>query len=1157
MSADLCFDDALAQRLPLPLAQLYRRAFNAKNARDRHDAAYYLWEAGLKLLGAVAVAAYAECEHHDAALAEKLRALARPSVGHWWEFVRLLVPPLAGAGEGGFAAVRDVLLAGKPRDDLPRAAGLDATLVEVLEERKVTHSTVRPDQLFGRLVEYRNREFGHGAAGQRRPAHYEHVGRALLLGVADLLGRLDVLAGSRLLYVAEVRRRGDGSWLVERGDLSRELYQRIESLVLPADAADRLPRPERLYLQEAAATRPDAAGLRLLHPLLVYDAEAGEVLFLNSRHGKSKVEYLSYSSGEQQDRAELAGEQRELLRRVLNVPAEAVAAEEWAARLAEEEGKEKADADEAELALRHLGDFDLVSKLGQGGMGVVYRAWQPSLRRQVALKELLRSGDPRAEARFAREIRALGQVDHPNLVKIYASGTEGERWFYAMELVEGTTLAAVCERLQDRGSSAAELDLPTWQEAVSTACEATRKAETPLGSAAGTAAVPAPPVAAPAEGPRPGPHTGRPYVRHVVDLVRQVCGAAQALHERGIIHRDIKPGNVMVTADGSTAVLMDLGLAQIADEVEGKLTKTRQFVGTLRYASPEQVLAVGRLDARSDVYSLGATLWELLALRPLFGATEQTPTPELMQRIQIEEPGRVRSCNAAVPRDLQAVVERCLHKDPRKRYGSARELGEDLGRFLEGRPVRARRVTGLERGWMWARRRPALAALAAVLVLATVGLLAGWMAWLDDARVQAEQHAAEAEERKTEADKLKRKALLEVDKATRARDFLVSILRISETDALGGNITARQILADAEKRIPVEFADQPQLRAELVKAIGEVKRGIARRVPQAMILEVRGTVQWESAAGVLKPAVPQALLNLDDRLTLAADARVQLVFLADLHKERLKPGREVTIDSKGCQPADAVRERGNSVLMTFVRLPKGTFYMGWNGETKGVKTPIEKDFEIAVHDVTQGQWEAVMGNNPSYFTRKGKGRNEVLDLSDEELKLFPVESVSWHDAQQFIKKLNERERGRGYWYRLPTNAEWEYACRGGATSEEECSYSFYFARPTNDLSSEEVNFNGNYPFPPEAPKGKYLGRPTRVGAYPSNKLGLCDMHGNVAQYCADAFSFEGSSDRVARGGGWNNLGFECQAAYHGGIAPTIRSNNLGFRLARVPAPAIR
>src|SRR5262249_21448615 len=209
------------------------------------------------------------------------------------------------------------------------------------------------------------------------------------------------------------------------------------------------------------------------------------------------------------------------------------------------------------------------------------------------------------------------------------------------------------------------------------------------------------------------------------------------------------------------------------------------------------------------------------------------------------------------------------------------------------------------------------------------------------------------------------------EKATKARDFLVNIFRISETDALGGNITARQILADAERRIPEEFADQPELRAELEAAIGEVKRGIGQRVPQAMILEVRGEVTLRSHRGEAKRVAAQALLDLDDRLSLRPDATVQLVVLSDLHQERVKAGREVTIDFRGCQPADATSERDDRVLMTFVRLPKGTFYLGGVGGKPGIKTPIKEEFEIAVHDVTQGQWEAIMGANPSWFSRAG------------------------------------------------------------------------------------------------------------------------------------------------------------------------------------------
>ncbi len=255
----------------------------------------------------------------------------------------------------------------------------------------------------------------------------------------------------------------------------------------------------------------------------------------------------------------------------------------------------------------------------------------------------------------------------------------------------------------------------------------------------------------------------------------------------------------------------------------------------------------------------------------------------------------------------------------------------------------------------------------------------------------------------------------------------------------------------------------------------------------------------------------------------------------------------LTANAAIAQPA---KPKDGPLGMKFVPLPKATFYMGWNDlKDSAKKTEIKDEFEIAIHTVTQGQWQEVMGNNPSWFSRDGNGKDDVKDIKVEDLKHFPVEMVSWNDTQQFIKKLNEKEKGKGYRYRLPSEAEWEYACRGGATSEEECSYYFYFAKPTNDLSSKEANFCGGFPFG-KADKGPYLGRPTKVGSYAPNKVWLYDMHGNVCQWCED-LSEKGGSDRVFRGGSWNSYGIRCHAAYRDWFAPTFRNNVWGLRLVRV------
>jgi formylglycine-generating enzyme required for sulfatase activity len=239
--------------------------------------------------------------------------------------------------------------------------------------------------------------------------------------------------------------------------------------------------------------------------------------------------------------------------------------------------------------------------------------------------------------------------------------------------------------------------------------------------------------------------------------------------------------------------------------------------------------------------------------------------------------------------------------------------------------------------------------------------------------------------------------------------------------------------------------------------------------------------------------------------------------------------------------------------MKFVKVPKGTFWMGWDSDKKQSKqVEIKQNFELAAYTVTQEQWQAVMSNNPSWFSRQGEARDEVKKISDTELKRFPVEMVSWGDVQEFLKKLNAREKGKGWLYRLPSEAEWEYACRNAATTKEECSFDFYFDKPTNDLSSIQANFHGKVPAG-KAAEGPSLHRPTKVGSYAPNKLGLYDMHGNVWQWCEDLHD-EGPF-RVIRGGSWSGGSHRCRAGFSSFHDPSDQSYEVGLRVARVPSGA--
>jgi formylglycine-generating enzyme required for sulfatase activity len=236
----------------------------------------------------------------------------------------------------------------------------------------------------------------------------------------------------------------------------------------------------------------------------------------------------------------------------------------------------------------------------------------------------------------------------------------------------------------------------------------------------------------------------------------------------------------------------------------------------------------------------------------------------------------------------------------------------------------------------------------------------------------------------------------------------------------------------------------------------------------------------------------------------------------------------------------------NSLGMEFILVPKGKSWLGGGGGKAGDKeVEFKEDFYLGKYEVTQEEWAKVMGTTPSYFSRAGGGNGAVVGISDGELKRFPVEAVSWDDAQLFLKELNKRDKQEGWVYRLPTEAEWEYARRGGPLSDKrDSAFDFYFDKPVAQLQPEHANF------------GTGMTRTCKVGSYQANKLGLYDMHGNVWEWCEDEQKVDrGASPRVHRGGGWDAVSGACRAAYRHAHPPSFRDGGLGLRVARVPAGA--
>ena len=390
-----------------------------------------------------------------------------------------------------------------------------------------------------------------------------------------------------------------------------------------------------------------------------------------------------------------------------------------------------------------LGDFQIIREVGRGGMGVVYEAQQLSLDRRVALKVLPFAAtlDARQLKRFKNEAQAAAQLHHNQIVPVYAVGCDRGVHYYAMQFIDGQSLAEIIQELRELSP------LHPGEQ---------REARSEGARPAGAVGNPTTSIDSTVEA-RTGIVTPRSSIldprsstcfRAAAELIVQAALALEHAHQLGVVHRDIKPANLLVDASGNLWIT-DFGLAR--GRTEQGLTRSEDLVGTLRYMSPEQALAKrGLVDHRTDIYSLGVTLYEALTLEPAYAGSDRD---DLLRQIAMCAPRPPRRLRPSIPVALETIVLKAIAREPERRYASAQDLADDLQRFLENRPIRAVRPTLWERLTKWCgRHKPVLMAAAVLGTLAAVGLIACTiLIWREKEAAKASAAEAEIQRQRAEA----------------------------------------------------------------------------------------------------------------------------------------------------------------------------------------------------------------------------------------------------------------------------------------------------------------------------------------------------------------------------------------------------------------------
>jgi serine/threonine protein kinase/Tfp pilus assembly protein PilF len=502
-----------------------------------------------------------------------------------------------------------------------------------------------------------------------------------------------------------------------------------------------------------------------------------------------------------------------------------------------------------ELAGHRLGDFEILREIGRGGMGIVYEARQLSLKRKVALK-ILSAGlglTGNTVERFHREAESAARLHHTNIVPVYATGEDNGTHYYAMELIEGPSLDQVIRQLRQ-----SQTTLPAGKHSP---CPPTA----PVGGSPQDLVQTGPylelPVPDGSVSPLSSPSvcSESSYFDTVAQMIAEVADALDYAHKQGVIHRDVKPSNLLLSPQGRLSI-NDFGLARVLEQPG--LTLTGEFVGTPAYMSPEQITSGSiPLDHRTDIYSLGATLYELLTLRPPFTGERRD---QVLAQIIHREPRPPRSENRKVPLDLETICLKALDKDPDRRYQTAGQVAEDLRRYLNRFAISARRIGPLGRLRKWIRRHPGLAA-ASLCVLA-LALAAGFFAYqarLTRLRLLADRHRHD-QELHTEK---QRSAMDKAQLASMSGDLQAAEEAIAEAERLGASTGQARLLrgltafysGNAEQAIP-----------HLEQAVKLLPQSVAAR---ALLANAYGSVcRWDKAnelvrgLDLLTPVTPEDYL---------------------------------------------------------------------------------------------------------------------------------------------------------------------------------------------------------------------------------------------------------------------------------------------------------